>query len=116
MAFIPGILGAIGAGFGVTGAGVTAATSIAAGAAIVGGTAAVGANLITGGMQAAAQNKAAKAASAAQDAALKPNAATTVGDTSGGNPTALGRAALISTSPTGVLGTDPTGRKRLLGN
>lgn len=27
-----------------------------------------------------------------------------------------GRAALISTSPSGVLGTDPTGRRKLLGN
>lgn len=29
---------------------------------------------------------------------------------------AKGRAALIATSPSGVLGTDPTGRRRLLGN
>lgn len=28
----------------------------------------------------------------------------------------IGRAALVSTSPSGVLGTDPTGRRKLLGN
>lgn len=67
------------------------------------------------------QSKADQTASDAAKAAATPPAtlltpATTVGDTSKGDPTALGRAALISTSPTGVLGMDATGRRRLLGN
>lgn len=43
---------------------------------------------------------------------------TQVGDTPNTTTNAqnLGRAALISTSPSGVLGTDPTGRRKLLGN
>lgn len=68
-----------------------------------------------------ARNAAKNAAQAREQAATPPaaNPATTVGDKTGNMTSAannLGRAALISTSPTGVLGTDPTGRKRLLGN
>lgn len=116
LAAIPAILGAIGAGIGVTGAGVTAAASIAAGAAVVGAGAAIGAQAIGGSQQAAAQKKAQKASDASMAAAQVLTPATTVGDASKGDPTLLGRAALISTSPQGVLGTDPTGRKKLLGN
>lgn len=60
------------------------------------------------------------------NASATPPAATAVPDASqtvGGSPTNtttnannLGRAALINTSPSGVLGTDPTGRRKLLGN
>ena len=43
---------------------------------------------------------------------------TVVDSTSAANPSmsALGRAALINTSPSGVQGTDPSQRYRLLGN
>ncbi len=48
-----------------------------------------------------------------------PDASQTVGDATA-NQTANaqnnGRAALISTSPSGVQGTDPTGRRKLIGN
>lgn len=46
----------------------------------------------------------------------KPNASQTVDPQTSSAMRNLGRAALIMTSPQGVLGTNPTGRYRLLGN
>ena len=58
-----------------------------------------------------------KSAKANQMGAQTPTAAQTV---TAGDPAvsanAAGRAALISTNPQGVLGTETTGRRRLLGN
>lgn len=111
-AAIPAVLGSIGAAAGVTGAGVAAATSIAAGAAIVGG---VGAG-IAGAVSASAQARALKKANAVD---ATPDASQTVNG-GGANTTSaagnLGRAALISTSPSGVQGIDATGRRKLIGN
>lgn len=48
-----------------------------------------------------------------------PDASQTVGDKTANqtsNANNLGRAALIATSPSGVMGTDPTGRRKLVGN
>lgn len=62
---------------------------------------------------AAGQKKAAASASAT------PDASQIVGDqaaNSTANANNLGRAALISTSPSGVQGIDPTGRRKLLGD
>lgn len=77
-------------------------------AAAVGGTAAAGISAIT----AATQKKASTLPTAT------PDASQTVGG--GTNTTAnannAGRAALISTSPSGVQGIDPTGRRKLIGN
>lgn len=107
------ILGAIGAAAGVTGAGVTAAASIAAGAAIAGGVTAG----VVGVVSAAQQNAAMKKAAAGNNTAVTPDASQTVGDPNlNSSAGQLGRAALISTSPSGVQGTDPTGRRKLIGN
>lgn len=63
-----------------------------------------------------------KALAPSAKANVMPTATPTAGQTVAGaaNKTAdannLGRAALIQTSPSGVLGTDPTGRRKLLGN
>lgn len=87
-------------------------------AAIIGAVLAAGISAGVSSHQASLNRKAGNAANAAQQNALNPPAAanTNVADASKGNPTLLGRAALISTSPQGVQGTDPTGRRRLLGN
>lgn len=96
-------------------AGAALGTSAAVGGTIIAGTALAGGLAIS---QAAAQKAALKKAAASQ-VSLQPDVSQTVG----GNPTNttanannLGRAALISTSPSGVQGTDPTGRRKLLGN
>lgn len=65
--------------------------------------------------------QAAKAGSSTQASPVgvtTPTAAQTVDATSSATSqnNARGRAALISTSASGVLGTDPTGRRRVLGN
>lgn len=93
-------------------AGTLFGTSAAVGGTIIAGSALAAGLGVAGAVQNAAQQKALKAsqASAAPDASQK------VGDSSKGNPDQLGRAALISTSPSGVVGTDPTGRRKLLGN
>ncbi len=114
-AAIPAILGSIGAAAGVTGAGITAGMSIAAGAAIAGGITAGVVNAVGGAQQAAAMKKAA----ASGNGNATPDASQTVGDptiNSSARANQLGRAALISTSPSGVSGTDPTGRRKLIGN
>lgn len=76
--------------------------------------------LIGGGTAAAINaSQSASAKKAATVASITPTTAQTVnaGDASKtANPESLGRAALISTSSQGVQGTDPTGRKTLLGN
>lgn len=76
--------------------------------------------LVGGGIAAITSAQSAKATKAANanQASTTPTATQTVGDTSNKTNTSnnLGRAALISTSPSGVLSTDPTGRRKLLGN
>lgn len=91
-------------------------TSAAVGGAIVAGTvtaAGMGIASAVGSAQQASATK--KAQEAAQNSAANtPD--TTVGDPTLSNSNNLGRAALISTSPSGVQGLDPTGRRSLLGN
>jgi len=112
-AAIPAILGSIGAAAGVTGAGITAGMSIAAGAAIAGGVTAG----VVGAVSSAQQAAAAKKAAANNSSSVTPDASQTVGDpTINNSSNQLGRAALISTSPSGVQGIDPTGRRKLIGN
>jgi hypothetical protein len=97
--------------------GASAATAAAVGGtAIVATAASVGASIYSSVSQAAAAKKAEKAAAASGSGT--PDASQTVGETPNKTEYAnnLGRAALISTSPTGVLGSDPSGRRRLLGN
>ena len=116
LAAIPAVLGAIGAGVGVTGAGITAGMSIAAGLGVVGMVGGLAAGVAGSIQSSIAANKQAKAMQDAQNASGLGNAATTVDATTAANVNQLGRAALISTSPQGVQGTDSTGRYRLLGN
>ena len=79
---------------------------------IAAGIGATGGGLISA-ISAASQKKAETIATPTADASQ------TVGDLTA-NQTAQaqnnGRAALITTSPSGVQGTDPTGRRKLLGN
>lgn len=81
------------------------------------GVAGYGASEIMGSQQRSAEKKQQAAIDAAnkqaQDA-LKN--APQVDDTSAAKAARLGRAALISTSPLGVQTTDPSGRRKLLGN
>lgn len=89
--------------------------------AAVGGTVIAGTALAAGLGIANAVGSASAAAAAKKQAADAQNAAantpgTTVGDPTLNNNGNLGRAALISTSPSGVSGLDPTGRRSLLGN
>lgn len=100
--------------------GAALGTSAAVGGTIVAGTALAGGLAVS---QAMAQKKAASQAKNDSQAAQQQNTAANVpGTTVGGsaNTTANaqnnGRAALISTSPTGVQGLDPTQRRSLLGN
>ena len=102
------VLGASGAA--AAGAGVTALVGGIATAATVAG---VG-SAIYGSVTAGAAAK--KAANANANPSGLSNPATTVDASSTSNINNLGRAALISTSPQGVQGTDPTLRYRLLGN
>lgn len=106
---------------------ILAAIPFAAGlGGALGVSAAAGGALIAGGLTAAGI---AAANAASQKAAVKKaanNSASSTPDATqivGGNPTNttanannFGRAALISTSPSGVEGSDPTGRRRLIGN
>lgn len=85
-------------------------------AAVIGAVAAGGVAAYTGAQQASAAKKAASASVAANPT---PTADQTVGGSpknNTANADNLGRAALISTSPSGVEGLDPTGRRKLLGN
>lgn len=97
-------------------AGAALGTSAAVGGTIVAGTALAAGLAVSSAVSSAAQAKALKRA---QADSITPDASQTVGDPTK-NTTAqannLGRAALISTSPSGVLGSDPTGRRKLLGN
>lgn len=99
-------------------AGAALGTSAAVGGTIIAGTALAGGLAVANSIQTAAANKAAaKAANAASNA--NPDLSQIVGDPTQNqtsNANNLGRAALISTSPSGVLGNDPTGRRKLLGN
>lgn len=98
-------------------AGAALGTSAAVGGTVIAGTALAGGLAVSQAIQASANNAAAKKAAGAANAT--PDASQTVGDptvNSTANANNLGRAALISTSPSGVLGTDPTGRRKLLGN
>lgn len=82
----------------------------------------VAASVATSVYSSSASSTAAKKASGAAEADARSRAAltgtgnplTTVDPNAGVNQ--LGRAALISTSPQGVSGTDPSMRYRLLGN
>ena len=96
------------AGAAAAGAGATALVGGIATAVTVAG---VG-SAIYGSISSAS---AAKHATNANPSGLS-NPATTVDASSTSNINNLGRAALISTSPQGVQGTDPTLRYRLLGN
>jgi len=79
-------------------------------AAVIGGTAAV--------MASNSAHQATKEANAANDArqALIGTPGTTVDPSTQSNTNQLGSAALVSTSPLGVQGTDPSQRYKLLGN
>ena len=114
-AAIPAVLGSIGAAAGVTGAGIAAGTSIAAGAAISGAALAAGLGIASSVSANAQAKKVAQAQANAQNTAAN-TPGTTVGDPTLSQSNNLGRAALISTSPSGVQGLDPTGRRSLLGN
>lgn len=94
--------------------------------AAVGGSAALGGGLIAGTALAgglAISQAASQSAAVKKAAANSASSTTNAGQIVGGDPAnktadanRLGRAALISTSPSGVSGLDPTGRRRLLGN
>lgn len=97
-------LGASAAAAGAVGGTVLAGTALAAGLGIA---------------QAVSTAKQATQAKKAQDAATAQatgTPGTTVGDPTLNQANNLGRAALISTSPSGVQGLDPTGRRSLLGS
>ena len=96
------------AGAAAVGAGATALVGGIATAATVAG---VGLSVYGSLMAGAAQH-----AANVSNASGLSNPATTVNASSTSNINNLGRAALISTSPQGVQGTDPTLRYRLLGN
>lgn len=111
------VIPAIGIALGASAASAAAVGTIAL------GTVALGTGLaVSSAQQAKAQASQAKNAAQAQQqaGATIPTTAQTVnaGDAApgAGGSTALGRAALISTSSSGVLGTEPVGRKTLLGN
>lgn len=74
------------------------------GGLLAGGTAAV----MASGAKKAAQTSATPAPDASQTVGASPNRTSYAQN--------AGRAALISTSPSGVQGLDPTGRRKLLGN
>ena len=104
------------AGTAAAGAGATAVVGGIASAAAVAG---VGAAVYGGVTAAAAAKKEAAAAENAQNnqnITGVGNPTTTVGSSNASGVDNLGRAALISTSPQGVQGTDPTLRYKLLGN
>lgn len=95
-------------------AGAALGTSAAVGGTIIAGTALATGLAVSQVVSQSAQAKALKAGQASSQA----DASQTVGG--GANQTSqannLGRAALIATSPSGVQGLDPTGRRKLLGN
>lgn len=94
-------------------AGAALGTSAAVGGTIIAGTALAAGLGVAGAVQSASQAKALKKA----QAAATPDATQVVGDpTKSTQSSQLGRAALISTSPSGVQGTDPTGRRKLIGD
>ena len=105
-------LGAVGAAAGVTGAGVTAGTSMLAGGLILGSVASAATSIIgaTTGTQAGEYTNAAGITNVATT--VDPNSTSATNE----RVNQIGRAALISTSPQGVQGTEPSGRYRLLGN
>ena len=79
-------------------------TGLVGGLTVAGVTAGIGTSIYS------AVNSSARARSAEGSAATQVDAGTSA------NVNNLGRAALISTSPQGVSGTDPTLRYKLLGN
>lgn len=84
---------------------------LAGGAIAAGGVAAVNSQKNAARKQENAMNAASARADAAT--AATPQVSDTPKDSAA---TRIGRAALISTSPLGVQTTDPTGRRKLLGN
>lgn len=86
--------------------------------AIAGAAGAAGASAISSSQQRSAEKKqqaAMDAANAKADAATA-NTPQVENKPASDNASRIGRAALISTSPLGVQTTDPTGRRKLLGN
>jgi hypothetical protein len=110
-AAIPAALAAVG-----TAAGATAAAATTVGGFIVGGTALATGLGIAGAVSSASQASSAKKAEEAAQNQANNTTNTTVGDPTLAQTNNLGRAALISTSSSGVQGLDPTGRRSLLGN
>ncbi len=96
--------------------GAALGTSAAVGGTIVAGTALAAGLGIAGAVGSASASAAAKKQAAAAQDAANNTPGTTVGDPTLSQTNNLGRAALISTSPSGVQGLDPQGRRSLLGN
>lgn len=96
--------------------GAALGTSAAVGGTIVAGGALAAGLGIANAVGSASQASAAKKAQEAAQAQANGTPNTTVGDPTLSQTNNLGRAALISTSSSGVQGLDPTGRRSLLGN
>lgn len=96
--------------------GTALGTSAAVGGTIVAGSALAAGLGIAGAVSSSAQASAAKKAQEAAQNQANNTPDTTVGDPTLSQTNNLGRAALISTSSSGVSGLDPTGRRSLLGN
>lgn len=96
--------------------GAALGTSAAVGGTIVAGTALAAGFGVANAVGSAQQATQAKKAQDAAQASAANTPGTTVGDPTLSSSNQLGRAALISTSPSGVQGLDPTGRRSLLGN
>jgi len=111
--------GAIGAwvlgsgGAAAAGAGVTAAVGVATTAAVAGG---IAASVYSSSASSTAAAKSRNAQDAYMRSLTGTVSPTTTVDANSTNVNQLGRAALISTSPQGVQGTDTSMRYKLLGN
>lgn len=97
-------------------AGAALGTSAAVGGTVIAGSALAAGLGIAGAVNSASQASAAKKAQEAAQNQANSTSNTTVGDPTLAQSNNLGRAALISTSSSGVSGLDPTGRRSLLGN